>query len=116
MPELFTHIIYVAGPYRCPIKRGIQHNIDRALVAAQRLWDLGYIAFCPHANSQHFAGDDSWYLTGYLEVLSRCDAMYVLKGSENSRGTQAEIAQAKRQGIPIYYEGENEPENILEVH
>ena len=51
MPEPYTQIIYVAGPYRCPIKRGIQHNIDRALVAAQRLWGMGYVAFCPHANT-----------------------------------------------------------------
>ncbi len=113
MPELFTHIIYVAGPYRSPIKRGVQHNIDRALVAAQRLWQMGYIAICPHSNSPHFEGEDWWYLRGYLEVLSRCDAIYVLKGSENSRGTQAEIAEAKRLGLPIYREGENEPETVL---
>lgn len=113
MTEPFTHIIYVAGPYRCPIKKGIQHNIDRALVAAQRLWNLGYVAFCPHSNSAHFTGEDWWYLRGYLEVLSRCDAIYVLKGSENSRGTQAEIAEAQRLGLPIYREGENEPPTVL---
>jgi len=115
MPEPYTQIIYVAGPYRCPIKRGIQHNIDRALVAAQRLWDMGYVAFCPHSNSAHFTGEDWWYLRGYLEVLSRCDAIYVLKGSENSRGTQAEIAEAKRLGLPIYREGEYEPESLWPV-
>ena len=115
MPEPYTEIIYVAGPYRCPIKKGIQHNIDRALVAAQRLWNLGYVAFCPHSNSAHFTGEDWWYLRGYLEVLSRCDAIYVLKGSQNSEGTQAEIAAAKRLGLPIYREGENEPESLWPV-
>ena len=74
MTEPFTHIIYVAGPYRCPTKKGVQRNINRALVAAQRLWDLGYVAFCPHANSPHFQGRDWWFLRGYIEVLSRCDA------------------------------------------
>ena len=113
MLEPYTQIIYVAGPYRCPIKRGRQYNINRALAASQKLWDLGYVAFCPHSNSAHFTGEDWWYLRGYLEVLSRCDAIYVLKGSQNSEGTQAEIAAAKRLGLPIYREGENEPPTVL---
>ena len=113
MIEPFTQVIYVAGPYRCPIKKGVQRNIDRAMEAAQRLWQRGYVALCPHGNSAHFTGEDWWYLTGYLEALARCDAMFVLKGSENSAGTQAEIAQARRLGMPIYHEGGDEPPDLL---
>jgi hypothetical protein len=114
MTESYTEVIYVAGPYRSPIKKGIQHNIDRALVAAQRLWKMGYVAVCPHSNSPHFEGEAWWYLQGYLMLLRRCDAIYVLKGSQNSEGTQAEIREAHVQGLKVYYEGVSEPEDLLQ--
>lgn len=45
------------------------------------------------------------YSMGWLEVS---DCLYVLKGSEFSKGTQAEIERAKELNIPILYEGINE--------
>ena len=109
---MFDRIIYVAGPYRAPTHEGIQANIDRALIAAQRLWRMGYVAVAPQANSQHFEGKDWWYLDGYILLLRRCDAIYVLKDSENSQGTQAEIKEARIQGLRVYFEGISEPPNL----
>jgi hypothetical protein len=103
-------IVYLAGPYRAPTKDGIQDNIDRAAVKAQWLWSLGYYVICPHLNSPHFTGPDSLFLDGYIEIMKRCDAVYVLADSESSHGTQAEIATAISIGLPVYIEGENEPQ------
>ncbi|MFA5054030.1 MAG: DUF4406 domain-containing protein [Parcubacteria group bacterium] len=106
---MYNRLIYVAGPYRAATTESIQANIDRAAAAAQRLWRMGWVPICPHLNSAHFDGDPEWYLTGYLEVLRRCDAMYVLKDWVRSEGTKAEIVEAANDCLPIYFEGRSEP-------
>jgi len=106
---VYSRLIYIAGPYRAATREGIQANIDRAAEAAQRLWRKGWVAICPHLNSAHFEGDPAWYLTGYLEVLRSCDAMYVLKDWARSEGTRAEILEAARNLMPLYFEGSKEP-------
>ena len=104
-------IVYLAGPYRASTREGVQSNIDRAAAKAQQLWSLGHYVICPHLNSPHFTGPDSLFLDGYIEIMKRCDAVYVLAGSENSHGTQAEIATAISIGLPVYVEGINELED-----
>lgn len=44
------------------------------------------------------------YTWNSLEQLKRCDAVYVLPGSENSNGVQKEIEEAKHRNIPIFYQ------------
>ena len=36
------------------------------------------------------------------------DCIYILEGSEKSKGTQAEIKRAKELNIPVLYEGIND--------
>ena len=97
-------IIYVAGPYRAETIIGIRLNIERASVAAMWIWAFGAVAVCPHMNSAFFDGiaEDELFLEGYVELLKRCDAVYVLPGSQNSKGTLAEIQAAKEAGIPVF--------------
>lgn len=40
-----------------------------------------------------------------MEILSRCDAIYMLRGYKYSKGSKAELREAKRLGLEIYYEG-----------
>ncbi len=47
-----------------------------------------------------------YYITGSIEKLKRCDALYVMEGSENSKGVAKEIEVAKSIGIPVFYEEE----------
>ena len=104
--EMKDFVVYVGGPYRD--KRGayyIHQNILRALDVTRQLWAAGFPALCPHSNTALLDGaapDEVW-LKGYLGMLKRCDAIVVLPGSENSAGTQGEIAEAKQRGIPVLH-------------
>src|SRR4030042_1447614 len=99
-------IIYIAGPYKDPTRYGVLCNIMRAREAALDVWQLGHAALCPHSNTAFFGGargilDSAWY-EGDLEMLRRCDGVYLVDGWENSRGTLEEIDLAQELGLPIY--------------
>ncbi len=101
-------IIYVAGAYRNKTEWGLVQNIRHAEAASIKLWQKGWAVICPHKNTAHFGGlcpDDTW-LKGDLEMLKRCDAIYMLKGWEKSVGAQAELATAKNNTLEIIYEEE----------
>jgi nucleoside 2-deoxyribosyltransferase len=96
-------IVYVAGPYR----GNVHQNIDNARQVAQELWRKGYAAICPHLNTALFDEDMpdlpvQVYLEGDFQILSRCDAILMIPGWEDSVGSALEYAYAEREGIPIY--------------
>ena len=101
-------VIYVSGPYRAGTEAGVQENIHRAWVETARLWSAGFAVICPHKNTEHMEGlegvsnDD--ILAGELELVSRCDAIYMLKGWVKSDGAKAEHTEAGRLGLKVYYE------------
>lgn len=98
-------VVYVAGPYRGKNNYSIHVNVFMAEALALEVWKMGAAAVCPHLNTEHFQGacpDEVW-LNGDLEILSRCDAVIVVKGYEVSSGTRAEIAFAHEHGIPVFY-------------
>lgn len=96
-------VIFVSGPYRAATEREVVNNIRRAEAAALRLWREGWAVICPHLNTAHFGGycEDSTWLAGDLEILRRCDAIYMLPGWENSEGASAEFTVAKHAGLEI---------------
>lgn len=99
-------IIYVAGPYRADLPWGVDRNVHRAREAGVTVALAGAMPLIPHANTAHFDGlaPDAFWLEGTLELLRRCDAVYVF--SENwkaSSGTRNEVAEATRLGLPVFY-------------
>lgn len=100
--------VYVAGPYTGKTKEERDANIDRARLAAAKVWESGNYAFCPHLNTARF--DDTCkasyqdYIDGDLAFLETKDAVYVLTGWENSSGTMTEIGKANELNIPVYYQ------------
>jgi len=99
-------ICMVSGKYRGANQWEVASNIECARQAASRLCRRGIFPITPHLNTAHFEGvngDDFW-LRGYLEILSRCDMIYVLANYRTSSGALAELAEAKRLGIEIEYE------------
>lgn len=106
-------IVYIAGPYRADTKEDISANIERARDAASSLWAAGHTVICPHMNTAHMDGvvDDSTFLRGDIDILARCDAIYLLKDFAESIGSVGEYNYAQSQDIPIYFE-ENGPESI----
>lgn len=99
-------LIYVAGPFRGKTHWEVESNIRRAEEISLRLWKLGVAVFCPHTNTRYFDQEipDDHVLASLLDILDRCDALFVLKGWENSSGTQEEIKQANFARQPIFYE------------
>ncbi len=100
------NVAYIAGPYRAPTVEGIARNIQAAEEVAKKYWCLGYAVICPHKNTAFFDGltDDSVWLQGDLEILSRCDICIVMKNWYLSKGATKEVEFAKEKGIPIIYD------------
>lgn len=102
-------LIYVAGPYRADSFGGIELNIMYAQKAAKKLWKEGWAVLTPHLNTAHFDGvvPDKAFLEGTKEMLTRCDAIYLLSRWTESQGAISEYRKAKELGLEIYYEEEN---------
>jgi hypothetical protein len=100
-------LVYVAGPYRAPTESGVAANIRRAEELAIKVWKAGAACICPHKNTAFFGGlchDDVW-LTGDLVILSRCDAVVMMRGWDKSVGASTEHDVAKASGkIEVFYE------------
>jgi len=101
-------IIFVSGPYRNASEEKKRENIWHALRVSVRLWELGFFVICPHLNIANFEFytdlDESIWLEGNLEMLSRCDCVFMLKGFETSAGSLKEYELAQRLGKDIYFE------------
>lgn len=97
-------VIYLAGPFRAATAWGIEQNVRRAETMALALWRLGVAVLCPHMNTRHFQGEgpDEMWIEGALELMRRCDGVFVLPGAEGSKGTQGEVEEARRCGIPVF--------------
>jgi hypothetical protein len=110
--------VYVAGPFRGKTNWDIKQNTRNAEMIALALWRTEFCAvYCPHLNTAEFqdtAPDDVW-LKGHLAFLPDCDAVVVVPGWERSSGTKAEIAEAEKLGIPVFYADlcDSDPEYVM---
>lgn len=97
-------LIYVAAPYRSndPFEREL--NVKAAQYAGYKLAMMGFYPVMPTVNTQGFdaIGDDSFWLESTLELMRRCDAVYVVDGSHNSEGVRGEVTEAEKIGLPVY--------------
>ena len=101
-------LIFLSGPYNARTEEAKSKNIWHAVRVACRLWELGFFVICPHTNSAHFDNftdlDESVWLEGDFVMLSKCDAVFFLKGYETSPGSMEEYNLAQKLGKDIYYE------------
>jgi hypothetical protein len=99
-------VIFISGAYRAKTINDTFANIMHARNAAIRLWSMNFIVICPHLNSFLMDGicDDSIWLEGDLEILKRCDAIYMLDGWEDSEGARKELGLAIKLGKKSYFE------------
>ncbi len=100
-------VIYIAGKYRGPNAWAIEQNIRAAEEVAARVWAMGMVALCPHANSRHMDGvaTDEVFLAGTLELLRRCDAVVLVPNWRDSADARAEVEEAERLGLPVFGKG-----------
>ena len=96
--------IYVAGRLNDPAVKYIQ-NVSRMIKVANMIRHRGYSVFVPCLDllmgivDGNLTYDD--YTANNKAWLEVADAVYVLPDSEQSRGTQEEIALALTLGIPV---------------
>jgi hypothetical protein len=97
-------LVYIAGPFRGANAWLVEQNIRKAEALALEVWKLGAAVICPHTNTRFFDGaaPDAVWLEGDLEILSRCDAVLMVEGWEQSQGAVAESVFATDKGIRVF--------------
>jgi hypothetical protein len=105
-------IIYTAGPYRSPFgEHYVFENIMKARDASLFIWRNGGVAICPHLNTFLFGGahglPDKTWLNGDLEIIKRCDGIFMIPGWESSDGSKRELAWAKEHGLKAMFSYED---------
>ena len=68
-------------------------------VVQNELTSYGYVVFNPAVLPDGFEYED--YMSLDLLILSRCDAIYLLRDWKNSPGAKRELEEAKRLGLQI---------------
>lgn len=98
-------VVYIAGRFRAKDGWLINENVFVAEKAGRGVAQLGAMPLVPHSIGAHMAGteDDTFWLTGTLELMRRCDLVLVLPGWEDSQGARGEIAEAERIGLPVIF-------------
>lgn len=94
-------LVYVAGPYRSNTHEGVWKNIMTAREYAVKLWKQGYSVVCPHLNTMFMGGvvSEGVFLAGTLEMLKRCDHIFMLPYWQDSEGSKIEKEYADSHGI-----------------
>lgn len=102
-------VIYIAGPYRAATRKSIEENIRQARILAALVWEAGGAALCPHMTTAHLEEDvdpdlapDEAFLVGTMEMMRRCDAVYLVPGWQQSEGSRTEVKEARRLGMPVF--------------
>jgi len=98
-------VVYVAGPISAETGYQVEMNIRAAEEVARDLLNLGFAPICPHSFERFHQGlldYDDWMRVD-LEILSRCDAIFMVHGWEGSKGSMAELNWAHQNDYPIFY-------------
>lgn len=105
MPHAKTmSLVYVAGPFRGATRWHVRQNTIMAERIGFEVMQQGFFPVIPHTMTENFDGQqtDQFWLDGTLELMRRCDAVLAVPPYTRSEGTKAEIAEAKRLGIPVF--------------
>lgn len=111
-------LIYVSGPMTpTPAFPNMQENINRLNRAGRHLFEMGYSVIVPCFMwfDEHKPYLDALKADKYgqmyqdiisldLELVTRCDAIYMLHGWETSRGATLERAHATEHNVQVLYE------------
>jgi len=108
-------LLYIIGPYRGTATSTRDQNIKAAeeqslwWVDTQRFWDArdNYFPVTPHLVTARFDNKlpdvpEEYWLEGTMELLRRCDAVYVMPRWRESAGSRAEIKEALRLGKEFF--------------
>jgi len=97
-------LVYVAGPYTAPSRWEQEQHVRKAEETALKVAQVGVVPVCPHSMYRHFDGTltaDYWY-AATLDLMQRCDGVYLVAGWMASKGARAEQQQARAMGLPVF--------------
>lgn len=100
-------VIYTSGPISAKTPVDHYENLARARSIAMEIWAMGAACICPQTNTYFmdgFAGLE-WHdwIEGDLEIVRRCDAVFMLPDWETSQGAIREREEALLKYIPVFY-------------
>lgn len=98
-------LVYLASKYTEKHPYLIQRNIDRARLCAQEVALAGCCPITPPLIGPHFEGiqDYLWWGEAYMNLLRRCDAVFMVPGYQRSNGAMKELTEALRLEMPVFY-------------
>lgn len=96
-------VIYIAGPYTGTDVYDTHMNIQEAEYYAAAVWEHGGAALCPHKNTAYMDGITSYdkFLEGCIEMMRRCDAVWLMLNWEESKGAVREMEVAKAENLKV---------------
>lgn len=99
-------LIYVAGPFRAKTPWGIECNIRNAEEAGLHIALCGDIPVIPHTMYRFFQDSlpDDFWLDATMDLLKKCDGIYMLKDWKKSTGARAEYEWARANGLLLRFE------------
>ena len=108
--------VYIAGPYQpknCSMHSApkvTQQNVNHAIDAFYEIVEDGHEPYVPHLSHYiHLRGDvdleaDFWYKYDMSFLDHWAEAIYMLKGWEDSYGSRKELERAKELKLRVVYE------------
>lgn len=99
-------LIYVARPLTSPNGWVREQNIRRAEEAAVELISRGYAVICVHSLDRFQAERFNYevWMSMDIEILSRCDACFMVPSWENSKGAVRENNWCHENDYPVFYD------------
>jgi hypothetical protein len=103
-------LVFISGKYRGKTEWEVRQNILEAeiygAIITEGLIGKNLYPIIPHKNTAYFGGlrSDKYFLDGAIELLSRCDYIYMLPNWKESQGARKEYAYAKKHKIKILNE------------
>ena len=101
-------LCYICSPYRGATKEEVEKHIKYARKLTRTLLLHGHSAVAPHLYITNCLNDSKSEerkrgLEASLEILKKCDVVYVGQKFGISKGMSVEIKEAEKLGILVFY-------------
>ena len=104
-----SKLVYVAGRYTGKDMFEVEGNVRAAKAVALELGRRRIQFICPVIHTAHFEsylGDEDpgydFWIGMTMEMLRRCDAVFLVSNWKQSKGATAEFEFARANGTPIF--------------
>lgn|SRR5512133_571704 len=98
-------LVYIAGKLNDNAD-GYIRNLHRMIKTANAVRNAGFVVYIPGLDFLEGLVDGSFVYNQYFDnsqpILKRCDAIFLTPGWEDSLGTQDEICNVHRWGVPVF--------------